>query len=757
MFFVVALGNAFIDCDLELPQDTQSIYMKNHKNSLVAAFGHDRCWVNWKYETRGEKETKVPCMMNGRNASATDPSTWSTYLEASSSSDKVGIVFKSDKLLLGIDIDHVISDGLLRSDIQRFVDIADTYTEISPSGTGLHLYLLLEEPLSLVANRKSPFEVYTSARFFTVTKKSYGKEKPVRTVSSAEALELLAAIGYPWGKGEPETPARIPVSPSPLPNTLEDGAVIEKMFASKNGLKIKALYEGYISDYDGDESRADMALCSYLAFWTGKNSAQIERIWLLSALGSRKKTQDRKDYRDRTISTAIRSSAEIYSSSVPDMERYEESVDTSKFKPLSVPELLDILDLTIKHDAENKLTVFLCQLSAFTESSQFNISLNAPSSTGKTYIPLEVSAYFPEEDRIEIGYCSPMAFFHEAGNYVKETNTYLVDLSRKILIFLDMPHNELLARLRPLFSHDKKIIESKITDKNQKGGNKTKTIQIIGYPAVIFCSAGLNIDEQEATRFFLLSPEISQNKIHAGIKSLIRKEANSDDVQELVNQDPRRLLLKERIRGIRQEKITQINIANPQRIEELFLAKERTLIPRMQRDARRLTSLVKAFALLNVWFRERQGSVITANDDDVTNAIQLWEKISVSQELNLPPYVYDLYVKVVLVAWEEKKESLEGEFPDEDGRVGLTCQEILDKHHKVEGRPLGSQKLMKDILPMLDAAGLISREKSPTDLRMWIIYPLVGDSVIDALAGKELNNSSESRGVDERFDDPFQD
>jgi hypothetical protein len=740
-----------------------------YHNPLVAALGHNVQWLNFKLVERDGKITKVPYYKKTQKASSTDTNTWKTYDEAakdfadqSNEFDGVGIIFKPDQRLLGIDIDHVLDEngdivGEHADKIQRLIAEANTYTEISPSGTGLHLMLIVPEGLPLIANRHSPFEAYTSKRFFTVTERLYGEEKEVRVLSNAEALDLLGIIGYPWGKDEPEALASVTSSPSPLPNTLEDAAVVEKMFTSKNGEKIKALYGGDTSKYEGDESRADMALCSYLAFWTGKDAAQMERVWVASTLGARKKTQDRKDYRDRTITAAIRGCTNVYSSSVSDMEPYEEPVDTSKFKPLSTSELLDILDLTIKHDNENKLAVFLCLLSAFTENSQFNISLNAPSSTGKTYIPMETVQLFPEDDRIEIGYCSPMAFFHESGIYNKETNTYTVDLSRKILIFLDMPHNELLARMRPLFSHDKRVIESKITDKNQKGGNKTKRIQIIGFPAVIFCTAGLNIDEQEATRFFLLSPEISQDKIHAGIESLIRKEANSDQVKERVNQDPQRLLLKERIQGIKQEKITQINIANPQRIEDLFLAKDRMLIPRMQRDAKRLTSLVKAFALLNVWFREREGNVITANDEDVTNAIQLWEKISVSQELNLPPYVYDLYVKVILVALEEKKQSLEGEFPDEEGRIGLTYQEILEKHHKTEGRPLGIQKLTKDILPMLEAAGLISREKSITDLRMWIVYPLIGGSVIDALAENNLNNSSESSGVDEEFDDPFKD
>ena len=99
--------------------------------------------------------------------------------------------------------------------------------------------------------------------------------------------------------------------------------------------------------------------------------------------------------------------------------KHYELIDTSQFKPLSAQELIEILGLTIKKDEENKLITFLCQISAYTESSQFNISFNAPSSTGKSYIPTEIARLFPEDDVIEIGYCSPTASFTMLANTLK--------------------------------------------------------------------------------------------------------------------------------------------------------------------------------------------------------------------------------------------------------------------------------------------------------------------------------------------------
>lgn len=402
---------------------------------------------------------------------------------------------------------------------------------------------------------------------------------------------------------------------------------------------------------------------------------------------------------------------------------YPERIDTSQFSPMSSDALLDTLGLTIKYDAENKLATFLCELSAYTENAQFNISYNAPSSTGKSYIPTEIARLFPEDDVMEIAYCSPTAFFHDVGQYDKDKNGYLVDLSHKILIFLDQPHNELLARLRPLLSHDKKEIAIKITDKTQKNGTKTKNILLRGYPSVIFCTAGLRIDEQEATRFLLLSPEVNQDKIQQGISATIRKEANSDDFKSWLEENPSRALLKERIRAIKLEKIKEINIASHEMIEERFLQKNKTLKPRHQRDIKRLLSLIKSFAILNVWWRDRNGSTITANEDDINEAFKLWDKIAVSQELNLPPYIYNLYKEVILPAWEAKNSDRSEVFEEITGKLGLSRQEVLDKHFAVYGRMLDSHQLRQQILPMLETAGLIIQEQDPSDKRKIMIFP----------------------------------
>src|SRR5574343_523791 len=135
-------------------------------------------------------------------------------------------------------------------------------------------------------------------------------------------------------------------------------------------------------------------------------------------------------------------------------ENKKENIDVSQFDQMGLKEISNVLGLTIKNDIENKIVTFLCQLSAYSEDAQFNISFNSPSSTGKSYIAIEVSKLFPNEDVIKLGNCSKTAFFHEQGSYNKENNEIIVDLSRKVLIFTDSPHMGLLEGLRSFLSHD---------------------------------------------------------------------------------------------------------------------------------------------------------------------------------------------------------------------------------------------------------------------------------------------------------------
>lgn len=282
-------------------------------NQLVKQFGGEKRWLSWKPVKKDGKVTKVPI------GSSTDPETWSTFESLSGDLGK-GIVFTPDKQLLGVDIDHCLKNNIIeheeKESIEKLIREATTYTEISPSGEGLHLFLALDEALELTSNKKSPFEAYTSGRYFTFTGEVFGADTPVRQIGTEEALRLLSIIGYPWkteGSLKKEAASGgVQLEQGKLLGPVDDLSLLDLMFKSKNGEGIKRLYDGELTRHNDDASIADMSLCSHLAFWTRGDYAQIERIWLGSALGSREKTQKRADYRKRTIEAALAKCTEYY-------------------------------------------------------------------------------------------------------------------------------------------------------------------------------------------------------------------------------------------------------------------------------------------------------------------------------------------------------------------------------------------------------------------------------------------------------------
>ena len=230
-----------------------------------------------------------------------------------------------------------------------------------------------------------------------------------------------------------------------------------------------------------------------------------------------------------------------------------------------------------------------------------------------------------------------------------------------------------------------------------------------------------------------------KEKIREAIHEKIKKETDADTYQKWLDDNPERKLLKERIRAIKQENIREIKIGSPEKIEERFFKKNKMLKPRHSRDIGRLISLIKSFALLNLWFREKDGSAIVANDDDIEEAFKIWEATSESQELNLSPYIFDLYKNVILPLFEEKNQIAATEIVNE---AGILRQEIIQKNYQLNGRLIPDWELRLHIIPMLENAGLIRQEADPNDKRKMLIYPTTSLTI-----SKEQNNSELNGGV----------
>ena len=356
----------------------------------------------WKWKiTKDGLKTKVPMASLQDYGSATDSNTWDTYLakkyevleiEDTTHPEKknfnVGFVFNQTGLV-GIDIDKIFSEeykndvysikkyiknpfSLYKAEhqnIKDFVERCSTYTEVSPSKTGLHLLFWVKDidNLHLPINKKSPFEIYSDKRFFTFSEneflvdflqqKNYEYEpQEIREISTEELDELLKEIGLAPSQHininniktkDGFVSPKIEFIEETTNNStsfLSEEQILKRMFLSKKGPQLKQLYDGNLSNYNNDESSADLALVNNLLFFSNGDIISTERLWLKSGLGQRFKTQNRKDYRERTINTAKNNLLAFSQKQTGSKQATEEAIE--KQKSLHTDEDLESFGLT---------------------------------------------------------------------------------------------------------------------------------------------------------------------------------------------------------------------------------------------------------------------------------------------------------------------------------------------------------------------------------------------------------------------------
>jgi len=302
-----------------------------------------------------------------------------------------------------------------------------------------------------------------------------------------------------------------------------------------------------------------------------------------------------------------------------------------------------------------------------------------------------------------------------------ETKEMVIDLERKLLIFLEQPHFKLNERLRPMLSHDDKRLVYKITDKSKSGSLRTKTAVIVGYSTFLFCTAKMDMDEQERTRAILLSPESSQEKIRQTLDLIGQKEGEPDVYREKIKTDPRRYLLTQRIKDIKDAEIVGVKVKDSQaKVVDRFREGRENLSPRHQRDLPKLFSLIKGCALLNFHKREKEESqflgkligkpiIIYASQKDIDDGFLLYGHIAESNELGIQPENWDLYQIVIK--------------PLLDDNSPVEINHIMNKYYSVYGRPINPLRLKNEILPMIESVGLIIKDKDPHDHRRSVFYP----------------------------------
>jgi len=278
-------------------------------------------WVVWRYEWRTvkgkKKKTKVPySSRTNTKANTTDPETWSDFQSALNCADwpaydGIGFVFNDD--YIGVDLDHAFVTG---SDVPEdwaleILGSSQTYTESSPSGTGVHL--IARGKLPGPGHNKRDFggnggalEMYSRGRYFTVTGRQLN---PIHDIADANdaVFELYRKLESA-PNGSTSRSSKKGSTPA-----FDPGDYRLRFEAAMRDPVVSNLWNGDLSDNNNDHSAGDLALCNKICFYFGKDPSLIDLVFRQSGLMRDKWLRD--DYRAWTINEAIAGTPETWTPS----------------------------------------------------------------------------------------------------------------------------------------------------------------------------------------------------------------------------------------------------------------------------------------------------------------------------------------------------------------------------------------------------------------------------------------------------------
>ncbi len=285
-------------------------------------------WVCWRLTPdnvrggeQGGKDKKVPFNpITGKAASSNKPETWTDYATAADAVDRygytgIGFMFTKECGIVGVDIDHCYDkkSGIWSDIAKAILEKQPTYAEFSPSGTGIHLFFKGEMPHGGSKNASTGVEMYNNLRYFTMTGKKI--EGAPETIS--EDKGTLAWIHETYIRPPKKNKKKAKSKKKTMSIALSDEEIIEKACSSGDGETFSSLWDGKWQDVFSSQSEADLSLCCKLAFWSGKNREQMDRLFRRSAL-YRKKWDERHHasgatYGEETLNKACESTENVYS------------------------------------------------------------------------------------------------------------------------------------------------------------------------------------------------------------------------------------------------------------------------------------------------------------------------------------------------------------------------------------------------------------------------------------------------------------
>jgi len=400
----------------------------------------------------------------------------------------------------------------------------------------------------------------------------------------------------------------------------------------------------------------------------------------------------------------------------------------------------------IKEDREAAFFTFLTALSKNTDNPQ-NVFFKGDSGIGKTWVVTNVLNLFEEQDIWMLGGLSPTALVHDYGTLVDKhgievpmdnrpskeqikeelqlekgevskaelereirkrwktwndnlkDSYYLVDLTGKLLVFLESPHIETFNRLRPILSHDKLEISYRFTDKDKKGGLRTTHVKIRGWPATIFCTTDKTWLQDLATRSLTITPRTSDAKLRAAC-ILVGQEV----AYPVRNSSPEKTKFQTELQKIidyyTNNGMGKIQVLVPygEQIGENVPLYQ----PRVMRDIRHILTFIKLNALVNYETRPKIDKIVLATYEDFKQVMTYFQYCEETTVTGLNKHILDMFHKAL-----------------EPLKV-CNYNSLVEKCQEVLAYPL-SQATLYVYVRELEKIGWVDAEPDPEDHRKRII------------------------------------
>jgi hypothetical protein len=324
-----------------------------------------------------------------------------------------------------------------------------------------------------------------------------------------------------------------------------------------------------------------------------------------------------------------------------------------------------------------------------------NLNLSQVWSSGRSTITSEMAELMPDGDVWFLGGLSPTGLVHERGEWDDDRKAFIVDLDKRLLVFLENPDQKTVEKLRPLLSHDRFEIMYRFTDRTSKGKLKTLVSILRGWPAVIFCGRGMPATEEYSSRWITASPDVSTDKIG----SVIDRKGLGYKTPKIYEKGRDYEVVRAAFQILGEGERRKVVVPFADALAKHFRRRNPTDMRRFDH----FMQLVLASATLHAFKRERnEEGYIEAQFEDARIAYDLFHKIEATSIYGVGEHL--------LSFWEVLKElSIK--------TTSIDVDDARAAYAEAFGKPITRRWLRDQYLDPLEGAGMIDLVEDTEDKR----------------------------------------